>query len=191
MNQSEKFQLMNWELVSINPNNRDWSWKNYFNFWAINIQTIVGFSLISALYLFYDLNFFVVLTGSLLAGLLVFFFANIIGKISQSSGLSFPTILRLSMGFTGARYVGMIRGLVGLFMFGVQTFFISKAIGYLLRILIFSINSEIMEKEILLTFFMGMDLIDIISFIFTLLVQFYFLNLMLLQHKHTKVIATI
>ena len=107
MNKSEKFQLRNWELVSINPNNRDWSWKNYFNFWAINIQTIVGFSLISALYLFYDLNFFVVLTGSLLAGLLVFFFANIIGKISQSSGLSFPTILRLSMGFTGARYVAV------------------------------------------------------------------------------------
>ena len=52
MNQSEKFQLRNWELVSINPNNRDGSWKNYFNFWAINIQTIVGFSLISALYLF-------------------------------------------------------------------------------------------------------------------------------------------
>ena len=63
MNQIEKFQLRNWELVSINPNNRDWTWKNYFNFWAINIQTVVGFSLISALYLFYDLNFFVVLIG--------------------------------------------------------------------------------------------------------------------------------
>ena len=92
MNQIEKFQLRNWELVSINPNNRDWTWKHYFNFWAINIQTVVGFSLISALYLFYDLNFFVVLIGCLLAGILVFILANIVGRISQSSGLSLSLI---------------------------------------------------------------------------------------------------
>ena len=72
----------------------------------------------------------------------------------------------------GAKYVALIRGIVGIFMFGVQTFFISKAIGYLLRILIFSINREFMENEILLTFFMGMNLIDIISFIFTLYIQY-------------------
>ena len=72
----------------------------------------------------------------------------------------------------GAKYVALIRGIVGIFMFGVQTFFISKAIGYLLRILIFSVNREFMENEILLTFFMGMNLIDIISFIFTLYIQY-------------------
>ena len=76
------------------------------------------------------------------------------------------------MGINGARYVSLFRGLVGIFMFGVQTFFISKAIGYLLRILIFSVNREFMENEILLTFFMGMNLIDIISFIFTLYIQY-------------------
>ncbi len=172
MSKSKKFQLRNWELVSINPNNRDWSWKNYFNFWAINIQTIVGFSLISALYLFYDLNFFVVLTGSLLAGLLVFFFANIVGKISQSSGLSFPTILRLSMGFTGARYVGMIRGLVGLFMFGVQTFFISKSLGYIARIILFKIDNQILQNEIFLLFFFGLNLIDWVCLFLTLIFQY-------------------
>ena len=72
----------------------------------------------------------------------------------------------------GAKYIALIRGIVGIFMFGVQTFFISKAIGYLLRILIFSVNREFMENEILLTFFMGMNLIDIISFIFTLYIQY-------------------
>ena len=172
MNQSEKFQLRNWELVSINPNNRDWSWKNYFNFWAINIQTIVGFSLVSALYLFYDLNFFTVLIGSLLAGILVFVFANIIGRISQSSGLSFPTILRLSMGFNGARYVGMIRGLVGLFMFGVQTFFISKSLGYIVRIILFKIDNQILQNETLLFFFFGLNLIDWICLFATLIFQY-------------------
>ena len=40
------------------------------------------------------------------------------------------------MGISGAKYFGLIRCLVGIFMFGIQTFFISKALGYLLRIFI-------------------------------------------------------
>ena len=120
--QIEKFQIKNWELVSINPNNRNWNWTDYFNYWAISVQSVISFSLIASLYLLYDLNSIIVLAGSIFAAILIYFFSNLIGKISQSSGLSFPVILRLSMGFNGARYIGMIRGLAGIFMFGVQTF---------------------------------------------------------------------
>ena len=60
-----------------------------------------------------------------------------------------------------------------MFMFGVQTFFISKSIGYLIRILVFNIDGSILEKDIFLLFLMGMDLIDWFSFIFTLIIQFY------------------
>ena len=85
MNQQiEKFQLKNWELVSINPNNKNWGWIDYFNFWAVSIQSIIGFSLIASFYLLYDLNSIIVLTGCLAATFLVFIFANIIGKISQN-----------------------------------------------------------------------------------------------------------
>ena len=168
-----KNKLVNWEIVSVNPNDKNWNWSDLFCFWAVSIQSIIGFSLISSLYLVYDLNFYVVFFGGIIASLLAFILTTLIGSSSQKYGLPFPVVLRSSTGVVGAKYFGLIRGVVGIFMFGVQTFFISKAIGYLLRILIFSINSEIMEKEILLTFFMGMDLIDIISFIFTLLVQFY------------------
>jgi len=171
--QKEKFQIRNWELVSINPNNRNWTWVNYFNLWAVNTQSIIGFSLVASLYILYDLNSFAVLTGCLIAGLLVYFFANLIGKTSQNSGLSFPVILRLSMGFNGARYVGMLRGLVGIFMFGVQTFFISKSLGYLIRIFIYEIDTQILYNEILLFFFFGMNLIDWVSLIITFFLQFY------------------
>jgi NCS1 family nucleobase:cation symporter-1 len=76
------------------------------------------------------------------------------------------------MGVNGARYVALLRGLVGIFMFGVQTFFISKSIGYLLRILLFKIDSNILNNEIFFTFFMGLDLIDGVSLLLTLLIQF-------------------
>ena len=61
----DKYQLKNWELVSINPNNRDWQWFDFFNFWAVSIQSVIGFSLIVSLYLLYDLNSLVVLSGTL------------------------------------------------------------------------------------------------------------------------------
>ena len=174
MNQEkEKFQLRNWELVSVNPNNKNWVWSDYFNFWAVSIQSIIGFSLIASFYLLYDLNSIIVLSGCLAATFLIFIFTSIIGKTSQSSGLPFPVILRLSMGFNGARYIGMLRGLVGIFMFGVQTFFISKSIGYLIRIFLYKMDNQILSNEYLLIFFFGLNLLDWFSLFITLLFQLY------------------
>ena len=170
--QKENFSLRNWEIVSINPAEKNWTWRDLFCFWGNGVQNIIGFSLITSLYLIYDLNAIVVFIGTLAASLLVYFFSNLIGKPSQKHGLPFPVILRTSLGVNGARYVALLRGLVGIFMFGVQTFFISKSIGYLLRILLFKIDSNILNNEIFFTFFMGLDLIDGVSLLLTLLIQF-------------------
>ncbi len=40
----------------------------------------------------------------------------------QFAQIPFPVFLRLSMGVYGARYVAILRGLVGVFMFGVANF---------------------------------------------------------------------
>jgi len=174
--QKEKSNLMNWELVSVNPNNKIWNWKDFFCFWGSNIQSIIGFSLIASLYLVYQLNFFVVLSGCIIGSLLVYFFSNLIGKPSQKNGIPFPVFLRLSMGIYGARYVAMLRGLVGIFMFGVQTYFISKSIGYLIRISLFSIDSTILDKDIFLLFFIGLNSIDWFSLIFAFWIQYLLFN---------------
>jgi len=171
--ESKNFQLRNWELVSVNPNNRNWTWSDYFNYWAVSIQSVIGFSLIASFYLLYDLNSIIVLSGSLIATLLVFILTNIIGKTSQSTGLPFPVILRLSMGLDGARYIGMLRGLVGIFMFGIQTFFISKSLGYLFRILLYEMDNQILSNEYLLMFFFGLNPLDWFSLFITLLFQLY------------------
>jgi len=170
--QKETLNLMNWEIVSVNPNNKIWNWKDLFCFWGSSIQSIIGFSLIASLYLVYQLNFFVVLSGCIVGSLLVYFFSNLIGKPSQKHGIPFPVFLRLSMGVHGARYVAILRGLVGIFMFGVQTYFISKSIGYLIRISLFSIDSTILNKDIFLLFFMGLNIIDSFALIFALWMQY-------------------
>ena len=174
MNQiKSKKTLINWELVSVNPNDKTWGWKDLFCFWGNNIQSVIAFSLIASLYLVYELNLFVVLFGSLLGSFFVYLFANLIGKPSQKSGLPFPVILRSSLGINGAKFFSLLRGLVGIVMFGIQTYFLSKLFGYLIRILIFSYDNTIMGQDIFLVFLLGLNIIDWTTFTFTILLQGY------------------
>tara|TARA_Y100001958_G_C21213013_1_gene538583 strand:+ start:299 stop:1756 length:1458 start_codon:yes stop_codon:yes gene_type:complete len=165
-----KKTLINWNLVSVNPNDKNWSWVDLFCYWGTNIQSIFGFSLIASLYLLYDLDSFVVLFGTILGSILVYFFSNLIGKPSQKLGLPFVVLLRTSLGFKGAKYFGFLRFLVGIFMFGIQTYFLSRAFTYLIRISIFSSSPSILDQEIFLLFYLGLNIIDwfsiIIAFIF-------------------------
>ena len=172
MNQPKvKYSLSNWDLVTVNPNYKTWNWKDLFCFWGVNIQSIIAFSLIASLYIVYDLNTFVVFFGTILGSFLVYLFSNLIGKPSQKFGLPFAVLLRSSLGFKGAKYLGLLRALVGIFMFGVQTYILSKAFGYLIRILIFSIDSSLLSKDIFSFFLLGIDIIDWISFTAVIIFQ--------------------
>jgi len=168
-----KIELQNWEIVSVNPNNKIWDWKDLFCFWGTNIQSIIGFSLIASLYLIYSLNFLIVLFGSLLGSFFVYFFVNLIGKPSQRHGIPFPVFLRTSMGINGARYVSLSRGLVGIFMFGVQTYFLSKSFGYLIRIGFYLFDSTILDQDIFSMFYLGMNIIDWLAFVIAIMLQFF------------------
>ena len=169
--QKSKKTLINWDLVSVNPNDKNWNWKDLFCFWGVNIQSVIGFSLITSLYVIYNLNTFVVFFGTILGSLLVYFFSNWIGKPSQKFGLPFIVLLRSSLGISSAKYFGFLRGLVGIFMFGIQTYFLSKAFSYLLRIIIFSIDSSLLEQDIFLTFFLALNIIDWLSIVIAILLQ--------------------
>ena len=171
--EKSNIQLTNWELVSVNPSNKIWNWKDLFCFWGNTIQSIIGFSIIASLYLVYELNVSVVFFGTFAASLLVVFLTNLIGKPSQKHGIPFPVFLRTSMGIFGAKYVAILRGLVAIFMFGVQTFFLSKSIGYLIRISLFSIDGTFLDKEIFTLFFYGLNIIDWFSFLFAIFFQIY------------------
>ena len=172
MNQPKvKYSLSNWDLVTVNPNYKTWDWKDLFCFWGVNVQSIIGFSLIASLYTIYTLNTFVVFFGTIIGSVLVYFFTNLIGKPSQKFGLPFSVLLRSSLGFRGAKFFAFIRCSVGIFMFGIQTYFLSKAIGYLIRILIFTIDNSLLDQEIFLTFLLGLNIIDWISFTLVIIFQ--------------------
>ncbi|WP_440916531.1 cytosine permease [Candidatus Pelagibacter sp.] len=171
--QKTKKTLINWDLVTVNPNNKTWDWKDLFCFWGVNIQSVIGFSLIASLYLIYNLNTGVVFFGTILGTFFVYIFSNLIGKPSQKFGLPFVVLLRSSLGFRGAQFFGLLRSIVGIFMFGIQTYFLSKAIGFLVRVLMYSIDNSILQKEILLVFFIGLNIIDWAAILISIILQTY------------------
>jgi len=155
-----KYSLSNWDLVSVNPNYKTWNWKDLFCFWGVNVQSLIGFSLIASLYLMYNLSVFVVFFGTILGSFFVYLFSNIIGKPSQKFGIPFVVLLRSSLGFSGARFFGFIRSLVGIFLFGIQTYFLSKIFVYLIRILLFTIDESILYQNIFIFYYFGLNIID-------------------------------
>ena len=172
MNQPKvKYSLSNWDLVTVNPNYKTWDWKTLFCFWGANVQSIIGFSLISSLYLMYSLNIFVVFFGIILGSCFIYLFSNIVGKPSQKFGLPFAVLLRSSLGFNGAKFFGLIRSLVGIFLFGIQTYFLSKFLVYLIRIIIFSIDNSLLQHEIFIFYYFGLNIIDWSAILITIIVQ--------------------
>ena len=72
--QKSKKTLINWDLVSVNPNDKNWDWKDLFCFWGVIIQSVIGFSLIASLYFIYDLNSFVVFFWNVIRVITCIFF---------------------------------------------------------------------------------------------------------------------
>ncbi len=171
--QKSKKTLINWNLVSVNPNDKKWDWKDLFCFWGVNIQSIIGFSLIASLYYIYNLNSFIVFFGTLIGTFLVYFFSNWIGTPSQKFGLPFIVLLRSSLGIKGAKYFGLIRCLVGIFFFGIQTYFLSKAFSYLIRIVLFSFDPTFLDKDIFIIYLLGMNIIDWLAIVIAIILQGY------------------
>ena len=185
--QKSKKTLINWDLVSVNPNDKNWDWKDLFCFWGVNVQSLIGFSLIASLYLIYDINSFIVFFGTLLGSLLVYFFSNLIGKPSQKFGLPFVVLLRSSLGINGAKFFGLFRCIVGIFIFGIQTYFLSKALVYLIRIGLFSYDTSLLDNDIFLTFFLGLNIIDWFAISTTMIIQgFLFSTGMIFNRKLIK-----
>ncbi len=66
---------------------------------------------------------------------------NLTGKPSVRYGIPFPVLVRASMGINGANLPAILRAIIGIFWYGVQTYFASTAVAILLALVIGSSDS--------------------------------------------------
>ena len=128
--------LHNEDLAPLPPGKRSWGWFEIFNVWSNDIQSLFGYTLAASLFLSYGLNGWAVMAAIILAGIIVMFLVNLTGKPSVKYGIPFPVMVRASMGTRGANLPAMLRAIVGIFWYGVQTYFASTAVVLLLNALL-------------------------------------------------------
>lgn len=127
--------LYNEDLAPLPPERRKWGWFEIFNVWANDVQSLFGYTLAASLFLTYGLNGWAVLAAIILAGFIVMVLVNLSGRPSVRYGIPYPVMARASMGVRGANFPAMVRGIVAIFWYGVQTYFASTAVALLINAL--------------------------------------------------------
>lgn len=116
--------LANKDLI---PSQQTWSWYNIFAFWMSDVHSAGG-------YIFAGTLFSLGLAGwqvfiSLIAGILIILvLANIIGVPSQKFAIPFPVISRMTYGVFGSNIPALIRGIIAIVWYGIQTYLASAAL---------------------------------------------------------------
>ncbi|WP_040240531.1 cytosine permease [Chromohalobacter japonicus] len=125
----------NADLAPLPHAERRWGAFEIFNVWANDIQSLFGYTLAASLFLSYGLNGWAVMAAIILAGLVVMVLVNLTGRPSVKYGIPFPVVVRASLGVHGANLPAMLRAVIGIFWYGVQTYFASTAVTLLLTAL--------------------------------------------------------
>ncbi|RXJ91628.1 allantoin permease [Arcobacter sp. CECT 8983] len=141
---------------------RNWKWFEVSNIWANDIQSLFGYTLVASLFISYGVTGWTAFFALIVAGLVVTFLVNISGKAGVDYGIPYPVLARSSMGINGAKLSAIIRAIVAVFWFGVQTYFASTALHLLITALT-GIHPE--------TKFLGIDAIGWLSFFIVWILQ--------------------
>lgn len=98
-----------------------WSMYNFFAFWMSDVHSVGGYVTAGALFAL-GLTSWQVFVALIVGIVIVQFFCNLVAKPSQVSAVPYPVISRASFGVLGANIPAIIRGLIAVAWYGVQTF---------------------------------------------------------------------
>lgn len=120
--------LVNDDLM---PARQTWSWYNIFAFWMSDVHSVGGYVFAGTLFTLglQSWQIFLVLVMGIC---IVMVLANLIAEPSQKSGAPFPVIARLSFGVYGANVPALIRGIIAIVWYGIQTYLASVALAIIL-----------------------------------------------------------
>jgi NCS1 family nucleobase:cation symporter-1 len=139
---------------------QSWGSYNIFAFWMSDVHSVGGYVTAGSLFAL-GLSSWQVLI-SLLAGIsIVYVFCNLVAKPSQVTGVPYPVICRSVFGVLGANIPAIIRGLIAVAWYGIQTYLASAA----LDIVLLKLFPGLMPYAIVDQYgFMGLSLLGWCSF---------------------------
>ncbi|MDR5854573.1 NCS1 family nucleobase:cation symporter-1 [Caballeronia sp. LZ062] len=157
-------RLYNHDLAPVPRARRTWTGYSIFAMWMSDVHSVGGYTFAASLFLL-GLSGWQVLLAMTIGILVVYVLMNWVGKPSLVHGIPFPVMARVSMGVMGANLAALIRGVVGIVWYGVQTYLASKAVATLLLLFV---PSAIALRD---STFLRLDMLGWVSFLFMWLLQ--------------------
>lgn len=117
-------RLTNEDLAPLK--NQTWGQYNIFAFWMSDVHSVGGYITAGSLFAL-GLSSWQVLIALLVGIGIVQFFCNLVAKPSQVTGTPYPVVCRASFGVLGANIPAIIRGLIAVAWYGIQTYLASAA----------------------------------------------------------------
>jgi len=119
-------RLANKDLVPLEK--QGWGAYNIFAFWMSDVHSVGGYVTAGSLFALGIASWQVLL--SLIIGIVIVqVFTNLVAKPSQKTGVPYPVINRAIFGVKGANIPAVIRGLIAIAWYGVQTFLAAESLN--------------------------------------------------------------
>jgi NCS1 family nucleobase:cation symporter-1 len=110
---------------------QSWGSYNIFAFWMSDVHSVGGYVTAGSLFAL-GLSSWQVLISLLVGIAVVYVFCNLVAKPSQVTGVPYPVICRSVFGVLGANVPAIIRGLIAVAWYGIQTYLASAALDVVL-----------------------------------------------------------
>lgn len=122
------------------PANQNWSWYNIFSFWMSDVHSLGGYVVAASLFTL-GLTSWQVLLALVIGIVIVQICANLIAKPSQQAGVPYAVMSRQAFGVYGANIPALIRGIIAVSWYGIQTWLASNALMLMLLKFFPSLNT--------------------------------------------------
>ena len=122
-------RLTNEDLAPLGK--QSWTSYNIFAFWMSDVHSVGGYVTAGSLFAL-GLASWQVLIALLVGIVIVNVFCNLVAKPSQQAGVPYPVVCRSSFGVLGANIPAIIRGLIAVAWYGIQTYLASAALDIVL-----------------------------------------------------------
>jgi NCS1 family nucleobase:cation symporter-1 len=117
-------RLANEDLIPLKD--QHWNAYNIFAFWMSDVHSVGGYVFAGSLFAL-GLSSWQVLVALIIGISIVNVFCNLVAKPSQVNGVPYPVMCRATFGVLGANVPAMIRGLIAVAWYGIQTYLASTA----------------------------------------------------------------
>ncbi len=111
---------------------RTWKAFDITTMWMSVVHNLGMYSIAAGFYVL-GMSPIAIFLAYITAFLIMFVVSNIMGIMGQRTGVPFPVVARLSFGIYGANIPALLRGLVAVFWYGIQTFLAANALIAVLK----------------------------------------------------------